>query len=60
MRQAIEGQIGMLTCQLLDARVQLQLAYGRIAQLEDMLREAGEAACHSTQHRKEAETEDEA
>jgi hypothetical protein len=34
MRQAIEGQIGMLTCQVIELQVQLQLAHGQIGPLQ--------------------------
>jgi hypothetical protein len=34
VRQAIEGQIGMLTCQVIELQVQLQQAYQQIGQLQ--------------------------
>lgn len=37
MQQAVEGQIGMLTCQLLEAKVQLQLAHMEIARLNGVV-----------------------
>ena len=39
-RQAIEGQIGMLTCQVLELQIQLQHAYGEISRLNAELVEA--------------------
>ena len=40
VRQAIEGQIGMLTCQVIEMGVQLQLAGLEIAQLRQALADA--------------------
>jgi hypothetical protein len=40
VRQAIEGQIGMLTCQVIELSVQLQLAHQEIGQLRQTLANA--------------------
>ena len=43
IRQAIEGQIGMLTCQLIDVNIRLQMAQAELGKMVDEL------------HRKETE-----
>jgi hypothetical protein len=48
VRQAIEGQIGMLTCQVIELQVQLQGAYQQIAQLEKSAAIAAAAASTSS------------
>lgn len=40
VRRAIEGQIGMLTCQVLEMGIQLQQAYNEISRLNAELVEA--------------------
>lgn len=63
-RQAIEGQIGMLTCQVLELQIQLQHAYGEIARLNAELTEANtfraevEAADDADAQRHPSETEE--